>query len=126
MEFLKRTGPSGGSSIQCQHCKTHIPSLHRHANTKIFQLPSRKGKAVLDTADMITSTVEPITKDDEDEMLLSESSTEDEAGRRTRGRGQRSNASKPSLNRSPAPCQCRDEILDTIARSRTAGKALEQ
>ena len=89
MEFLKRAGPSGGSSIQCQHCKTHIPSLHRHANTKIFQLPSRKGKAVLDTAGMITSTAEPVTKDDEDEMLLSESSTEDEAreedeGKRTR------------------------------------------
>ena len=48
MEFLKRSGPFSSSSTQCQNCKVHIPSLHRHANTKIFQLPSRKGKMVMD------------------------------------------------------------------------------
>lgn len=38
-EFMKR---QGASSI-CQCCKAHIPNLHRHGNTKIFQTPLRKG-----------------------------------------------------------------------------------
>jgi DNA-directed RNA polymerase I subunit RPA1 len=38
-EFLKRQG----ASTMCPHCKAHIPNLHRHANTKIFQTPLRKG-----------------------------------------------------------------------------------
>ena len=68
MEFLKRAGPSGGSSTQCQHCRAHIPSLHRHANAKIFQMPVRKGAMVAGVQSMVSSTTEPTT------IELSESS----------------------------------------------------
>lgn len=41
--FLKKV-PTGN---QCQHCRGYIPGLHRHANTKIFLNPLRRGMAAV-------------------------------------------------------------------------------
>ena len=101
MEFLKRSGPFSSSSTQCQNCKVHIPSLHRHANTKIFQLPSRKGKTIVDAPNMIASNVEPITRDDEDDVLLSESSTEDESKEDDEGEKTRKQRKQTLLESTP-------------------------
>ena len=53
-EFLKRSG----STTVCHYCRGHSPSLHRHSNTKIFQMPLRKSlEAVMTSKGMNADAV---------------------------------------------------------------------
>lgn len=60
-EFMKRQG----ASTMCQCCRAHIPNLHRHGNTKVFQTPLRRNLQAAMDAKSLTTKLEDESETEE-------------------------------------------------------------
>lgn len=71
-EFMKRQG----ASTMCQCCRAHIPNLHRHGNTKVFQTPLRRNLQAAMDAKSLTTKLEDEADSEADEAAAVEEEEE--------------------------------------------------